>query len=171
MIIYQSPLIEGSIIWLLRGGMGDLLWVKFIFPKPVEIEYISLAYNGVTYFSPALHATTDIFFWNHLHSRAWVASHADVLRGIQEECLRLELGRPVRFYVDRFLIAGGQQIKTHSFSKNKETSKIHKNRSITSKSFRKYFILRSMPSSTQRAWSDQNEAGATCRAACVGANT
>ena len=36
--------------------------MKFIFPKPEEIEYISLAYNGVTYFSPALHATTDIFF-------------------------------------------------------------------------------------------------------------
>ena len=41
--------------------MGDLLKVKF-FPKPVEIEYISLAYNGVTYFSAALHATRDKFF-------------------------------------------------------------------------------------------------------------
>ena len=77
---------------------------KNLFPKPVEIEYISLAYNGVTYFYPALHATRagayrllkrDIFFrcWfffcgNHLHTRAWVASHADVdLRGIREECL------------------------------------------------------------------------------------
>ena len=42
--------------------MGDLLPVIF-FPKPVEIEYISLAYNGVTYFSAALHATRDIFFF------------------------------------------------------------------------------------------------------------
>ena len=73
---------------------------------------------------------------------------------------RLELGPPVGFYADRFLISGGQQIKTHSFSKNKEKSKIHNDKSIASKSFRKYFILRSMPSSTQRAWSDQNQAGA-----------
>ena len=71
--------------------------------------------------------------------------------------MRLELGLPVGFYADRFLIAGGQQTKTHSLSKNKETSKIHKNSSIAKKSFRKYFILWSMPSSTQRAWSDQNK--------------
>ena len=65
--------------------MGDLLKVKF-FPKPVEIEYISLAYNGVTYFSAALHATRDIFFFQcwiffseiTYMARAWVASHADV---------------------------------------------------------------------------------------------
>ena len=37
---------------------------KMFFPKPVEIEYISLAYNGVTYFSPALHATRDFFFFS-----------------------------------------------------------------------------------------------------------
>ena len=73
---------------------------------------------------------------------------------------RLELGPPVGFYADRFLISGGKQIKTHSFSKNKEKSKIHNDKSIASKSFRKYFILRSVPSSTQRAWSDQNQAGA-----------
>ena len=34
---------------------------KIFFPQPVEIEYTSLAYNGVTYFSPALHATSDFF--------------------------------------------------------------------------------------------------------------
>ena len=73
---------------------------------------------------------------------------------------RLELGPPVGFYADRFLISGGKQIKTHSFSKNKEKSKIHNDKSIASKNFRKYFILRSMPSSTQRAWSYQNQAGA-----------
>ena len=28
-----------------------------------------------------------VFFWNQLHTRAWVASHADVLWGIREECL------------------------------------------------------------------------------------
>ena len=44
--------------------------------------------------------------------------------------------------------------------KNKETSKIHNDKSVASKSFRKYFVLRSMPSSTQRAWSDQNQVGA-----------
>ena len=42
--------------------MGDLLRVKMFYRKPVEIEYISLAYNGVTYFSAALHATRDFFF-------------------------------------------------------------------------------------------------------------
>ena len=35
---------------------------KNLFSKPVEIEYISPAYNGVTYFSPASHATRDFFF-------------------------------------------------------------------------------------------------------------
>ena len=40
------------------------------------------------------------------------------------------------------------------------SQKIKKRVKYTSKSFRKYFILRSMPSSTQRAWSDQNQPGA-----------
>ena len=43
------------------------------------------------------------------------------------------------FYADRFLIAGGQQIKIHSFSKNKETSQIHNDKGIASKSFREVF--------------------------------
>ena len=86
---------------MIRGRPFDFwgeAWViyseKIFFPKPVEIEYISLAYNGVRYFSPALHATRDfffsvldIFFWNHLHTRGWVASHADVRMGIRKECL------------------------------------------------------------------------------------
>ena len=38
---------------------------------------------------------------------------------------RLELGLPVAFYADWFLVAGEQQIKIHSYAKNKETSKIH----------------------------------------------
>ena len=65
--------------------MGDLLPVNF-FPEPVDIQYISLAYNGVTYFSAALHAG---YFFSEITymARAWVASHADVLRGIREECL------------------------------------------------------------------------------------
>ena len=46
--------------------MGDLLRVNF-FPKPVEIEYISLAYNGITHFSAALHATRDVFFFSVLN--------------------------------------------------------------------------------------------------------
>ena len=63
---------------------------------------------------------------------------------------RLELGLPVAFYADWFLIAGEQQIKIHSYSKNKETSKIHNDKSIASKSVGKYFTLPLMPSSTQR---------------------
>ena len=53
---------------MIRGRPFDFwgeVWViyseKNFFPQPVEIEYTSLAYNGVTYFSPALHATSDFF--------------------------------------------------------------------------------------------------------------
>ena len=33
-----------------KGGMGDLVWVRILFPKPLAIEFFSLTYNSVRLF-------------------------------------------------------------------------------------------------------------------------
>ena len=83
----------------------------------------------------------DIFSEITYMAGAWVASHADVLRGINsggmlDECdcpIPLTSAWEARAWAacgvlcrPIFDCSSGQQIKIHSFSKNKETSKIHK---------------------------------------------
>ena len=116
----------------------------------------------------------DIFFWNHLYGESLGSLPRGRPKrdsgGMRDECDELSLNIPLTStWEDRAWVAcgvlcrpifdcsSGKQIKIRSFSKNKETSKI----TGTSKSFWKYFILRSMSSSTQREWSDQNQPGAT----------
>ena len=96
------------------------------------IEYIFLAYNGVTYFSAALHA--GYFFSEITYIRPKGNS-----AGMLGECDELPLNIPLTSMWEArawaacgvlcrpiFDCSSGQQIKIHSFSKNKETSKIHK---------------------------------------------
>ena len=109
----------------------------------------------------------DIFFWDHLYGESLGSLPRRRRRpkgdsgGMPGECDELPLNIPLTSAWEArgwaacgvlcrptFDGSSGQQIKIYSFSKNKETR-------FTSKSFWKYFILRSMPSSTQRAWSDQ----------------
>jgi len=42
--------------------MGDLVWVRFFFPKPLELEFFSPTYNGVRFFFLVLYVMSDIFF-------------------------------------------------------------------------------------------------------------
>ena len=44
-----------------EGGMGDLVWARIFFPKPLELEIFSLTYNGVRFFS-ALYTSRGKFF-------------------------------------------------------------------------------------------------------------
>ena len=116
----------------------------------------------------------DIFFWNHLYGESLGSLPRRRPKGdsggMLDECDELSLNIPLTstwearawaawgvFCRPIFDCSSEQEIKIRSFSKNKERSKI----TGTSKSFRKYFILRSMPSSKQRAWSDQNQPRAT----------
>ena len=41
--------------------MGDLVWARIFFPKPLELEIFSLTYNGVRFFS-ALYTSRGKFF-------------------------------------------------------------------------------------------------------------
>ena len=42
--------------------MGDLVWVRIFFPKPLELEIFSTTSNGARFFFLALYAMRDIFF-------------------------------------------------------------------------------------------------------------
>ena len=41
--------------------MGDLVWVRIFFPKPLELEIFSTTSNGARFFFLALYAMRDIF--------------------------------------------------------------------------------------------------------------
>ena len=42
--------------------MGDLVWVRIFFPKPLELEIFSTTSNGARFFFLALYTMRDIFF-------------------------------------------------------------------------------------------------------------
>ena len=42
--------------------MGDLVWVRIFFPKPLELEIFSTTSNGARFFFLALYTMIDIFF-------------------------------------------------------------------------------------------------------------
>ena len=58
---FPTPYVVGHLTFVGEGGMGDLVWARIFFPKPLELEIFSLTYNGVRFFS-ALYTSRGKFF-------------------------------------------------------------------------------------------------------------
>ena len=53
--------------------MGDLVWVRIFFPKPLELEIFSTTSNGARFFFLALYAMRDIFQRRNFFPRYFIA--------------------------------------------------------------------------------------------------